>query len=121
MKTRPTSLRFDENDLLLAVNKSGIKKTQKLMDFLLSEYVREFKPQFQKLPKDFMEITGAISAVDKSGKVVVKDITKPPATSNYTINTNPKTLDQLKAICPKNLTGFERSEWIGKERQKYGI
>jgi len=34
---------------------------------------------------------------------------------------SPKTLDELKALCPKDLKGFERSEWIAKERQKYNI
>lgn len=121
MKTKPTSLRFDQNDLLLGVNKSGIKKTQKLMDSLLAEYVRDLKPQFQSLPKDFIEITGPISAVSKNGNVIVKDITKPPATSNYTIDTRPQTLDQLKALCPSDLIGFEKSAWIANERQKYGI
>tara|TARA_R110000868_G_scaffold90367_1_gene250994 strand:+ start:354 stop:668 length:315 start_codon:yes stop_codon:yes gene_type:complete len=33
----------------------------------------------------------------------------------------PKTLDQLKAICPKELTGFEKSTWISVNRLKYGI
>ncbi len=33
----------------------------------------------------------------------------------------PTTLDELKALCPKNLTGFERSAWVATERQKYGI
>ena len=33
----------------------------------------------------------------------------------------PKNLDQLKALCPKELTGFDRSEWIRNERLKYNI
>ena len=36
-------------------------------------------------------------------------------------NARPKTLDQLKALCPSELKGFDRSEWIGKKRQEYGI
>lgn len=36
-------------------------------------------------------------------------------------NTNPKNLDQLKLLCPKELTGFDRSEWIRTERLKYSI
>lgn len=59
----------------------------------------------------------------------VQDLTKPthilkpkeqPKT-NYAIDTRPKNLDQLKALCPPELTGFDRSNWIAKERQKYGI
>lgn len=33
----------------------------------------------------------------------------------------PKTLDELKSLCPAGLTGLDRSEWIRNERQKYGI
>lgn len=33
----------------------------------------------------------------------------------------PKSLDELKAMCPTELKGFDRSEWIATERQKYGI
>jgi hypothetical protein len=46
MKTKPVSLRFNEDDLTLAINKSGIRTPQKLIDFLLSEYVRNLKPQY---------------------------------------------------------------------------
>jgi len=60
---------------------------------------------------------------------VVKDFTKPTneikpkdqPKSNFAIDTRPKTLDQLKALCPPELKGFDRSEWIGKKRQEYGI
>lgn len=86
MKTKPISLRFDENDLLLAINKSGIKKTQKLVDFLLGEYVRDLKPQYLSLPKDFIDAK-IISAIGKTGKVVIRDITSPPKETNYTIDT----------------------------------
>lgn len=33
----------------------------------------------------------------------------------------PKTLDELKKLCPKELTGLDRSAWISLQRQKYGI
>lgn len=64
------------------------------------------------------------SAADKIGKAVfVEKIKKDSVVTNNVpkeINT-PKTLDQLKAICPKELTGLDRSEWIAKERVKYNI
>lgn len=37
------------------------------------------------------------------------------------INASPRNLDQLKALCPKELTGLDRSEWIRNERLKYNI
>lgn len=35
--------------------------------------------------------------------------------------TKPKNLDELKELCPVELTGLDRSGWIRTERQKYGI
>jgi hypothetical protein len=43
-----------------------------------------------------------------------------PKTNNST-DTRPKTLDELKKLCPAELEGFDRSKWIATERQKYGI
>lgn len=33
----------------------------------------------------------------------------------------PKTLYELKAMCPKEFSGLERSTWISENRQKYGV
>ena len=78
-------------------------------------------------------LSGAIPHISSSKREVVeqvvKDFTKPTnqikpqeqPKSNFTIDTRPKTLDQLKALCPPELKGFDRSEWIGKKRQEYGI
>ena len=33
----------------------------------------------------------------------------------------PKTLNELKELCPKELTGFERSQWISDKRVEYNI
>lgn len=71
--------------------------------------------------------------VPQKPKTQVKDLTKPtneikPAEqpkTNYTVNTaeekKPRNLDELKALCPPELTGFDRSNWVATERQKYGI
>ena len=32
-----------------------------------------------------------------------------------------KTLEELKAACPKELTGFEKSAWISENRLKFNI
>lgn len=44
---------------------------------------------------------------------------KPEETSktNYTINT----IDQLKEICPKKLSGIDRNIWIEENRKQYGV
>lgn len=33
----------------------------------------------------------------------------------------PETLQELKTLCPKELTGLERSQWIANKRQEYGL
>lgn len=33
----------------------------------------------------------------------------------------PKTLQELKTLCPQELTGLERSQWIANKRQEYGL
>lgn len=62
-----------------------------------------------------------INDLTKSTNLV--ELKKPTGSekSNFTVNTNPKTLDELKAMCPPELTGFESSNWIGTERQKYNL
>lgn len=61
---------------------------------------------------------------------IVADLTKPTGVlephqqpkTNFSINTKPKTLDELRALCPAEITDkIERGNWLGKERQKYGI
>ena len=34
---------------------------------------------------------------------------------------NPKNLEELKALCPLDLKGIERSAWISEKRKQYGI
>jgi hypothetical protein len=34
---------------------------------------------------------------------------------------SPRNLEELKKLCPPELTGFDKSNWISTERQKYGI
>lgn len=76
MKTKPISFRFDETDLLLATNKSGIKKPQKLFDFLLSEYVRDLKPQFLSLPADYVQYK-KVGILKEDGSVAPLTFQKP--------------------------------------------
>jgi hypothetical protein len=71
-------------------------------------------------------------------KIRLKDLTqptnvaKPPEQpkTNYSINTlpeetgaekRPKTLQELKAMCPTDLTGLDRSAWIADNSIKYNI
>lgn len=61
--------------------------------------------------------------------VKVKDLTQsapvylsdPAPVTNYSIDTRPKNLAELKAQCDPSLKGFERSLWISEARKKYSI
>lgn len=84
------------------------------------------KPQHEKARK---AVISHIS--DKSAEIALQDttvpnktvkpITDPKPQTNYAVDTRPKTLQEIKDMCPKELTGFDRSQWIATERQKYGI
>ena len=60
---------------------------------------------------------------------VVRDFTKPTneikpkeqPKSNFTIDTRPKNLEELKSMCPPELTGLDKSAWVATKRQEYGI
>jgi len=51
----------------------------------------------------------------------VKPITEKKETSNFVVNTRPKNLMELKAMCPFPENSDERRLFIATERQKYGI
>lgn len=69
------------------------------------------------------------NAKKKTNRVDIVDSTKPTSDlkpqeqpkTNFSIDTRPKTLDDLKSRCPADLEGLDRSKWIATERQKYGI
>lgn len=46
---------------------------------------------------------------------------KPKEPKSVVEFTPPKTLIELKELCPPELKGFDRSTWISKNRRKYGI
>jgi predicted secreted protein len=57
----------------------------------------------------------------KTGEV---GINKPKDTKEEVdklLNSIPKNLQELKLLCPKELTGFDRSQWISEQRQKYNL
>lgn len=78
---------------------------------------RRKKNNAVKLAKEKKEPEPVVPPEKEEQKEEVKEQPKSVPTTNCL----PKTLDQLKALCPPELKGFDRSEWIGKKRQEYGI
>lgn len=63
-----------------------------------------------------------VQDLNKQSEGAIRNLPKNNPKTNYTINTEkPKNLDELKLMCPKELTGFDRSAWISENRQKYAI
>lgn len=56
--------------------------------------------------------------VDKESLVYDGDSVKGKVTNMEAV---PKTLDELKDLCPPELKGLDRSAWISEQRQKYSI
>lgn len=111
-KTKPTSIRFDENDLVLAQNLSGVKKPQKLVDLLISEYVKPLKGRPIELPKDFMEFK-EIGILKKDGKVE-----KLIAKSNEVSNSNLKIKKYDYSSIPENTPYNKKKVLMAKIREE---
>jgi hypothetical protein len=81
----------------------------------------------KKLPPSDDEIKAKTSKERK--RTIVTDYTKPTGVlktheqpkTNYSVDTHPKNLEELKSRCPAELEEWDRREWIRTERQKYGI
>lgn len=81
----------------------------------------------KKFPSSDREIKQKAPKEEK--RPIVADLTRPTGVlelhqqpkTNFSINTKPKTLDELKALCPHPEKSDERSNWVRIERQKYGI
>jgi len=110
MKTKkPISLRFNENDLKLAKNKSGMKTAQQLIDFLLSEYVQEFKqkpPTFKAgkvSPFEPEALTHKEVSIKKDATPIKPSVSKSvePIDKKWAVGRIKELEDQLKSP-PKN-------------------
>lgn len=84
-------------------------KTDEEVVKILSQITKNNKPKNKKRIEKERNTVAVISAKIQN-----------PLTESQMIRP-PRTLDELKALCPKELTGFEKSQWIGTKRQEYGI
>ncbi len=59
---------------------------------------------------------------DTDGSIKVKKSTTP-VSATVTVNKKPSpmTVQQIKELCPKNLKGLDRTEWINQEKKKHGL
>lgn len=99
----------------------GERGLPKKWAILLKDYVKT-SAWISANAKDAVKRT-TTSVLDANKPTNVIEPQKPLGTdkSNYSVDTRPKTLDQLKAMCPPELKGIDRTEWIAIEREKYHI
>jgi hypothetical protein len=107
-------------------SKFGSKEKTRLAIYGFLDSVQIPDPE-KKFPLSDREIKQ--KTVKEEKRPIVTDLTKPTGVlkpqeqpkTNFTVDTRPKTLDELKSRCPADLKGIDRSIWISTERQKYGI
>lgn len=123
-KTNPIGVRFRADLLEKLKTDHGIESPQKALIF----YEKFFSTHYA-LAKDIKSPLRDISNIEQK-KLPGLSIRQPPKkpadilndnVTTVTLGAKPKTLDELKKLCPVDLTGLDRSEWIRTERQKYGI
>lgn len=115
-KSKNISLRFNEDDLKLAFLLSGINKPQKLVDLLISEYVKPLKPTLIELPKDYMKFE-KISIVNKNGEV--KPLVFNHESQNKFYTDNSEIEKQIEAVkTAKMPEGMSKKVWEFDQNKK---
>lgn len=82
-----------------------------------SLYGKNSKKSVQEQPK---ALEPAKKPVKASVKPVKKKAVAKPKVSGKPVQNAPKTLDELKSMCPHK-SGLDRSAWIAENRVKYGL
>ena len=124
-RTEPTGVRFDKSFLEKTRKDTGLKSNQSIVDYLVKFYEQQVYPI---VLNPVMERNAAIGITEKqiNDQCRPKDIRSSMAspTKNSTglkTGTIPQTIDDIRAMCPLDLTGMARTQWITEQREKYGI
>jgi len=96
------------------INKFGGKEVIQLLCYNAID-AENHEPE-KKFPPSDQEIK---QKAQERPKIKLQPLIHPEAP--MVVKRDPKTLEELKSRCPAELTGLDRSQWIAKERQKYGI
>lgn len=115
-KTKPIGVRFDK-DMLEVMKEDNIADTpQAALNFLSSFWSeKRDKPGFSEskiFEKSDAEIKEAIAKNEKKNDLSEK--------KKY-LSEKKLRLDDIRAMCPAELTGLDRSAWISQKRQELGI
>lgn len=126
MKSKPHTIRFDENDYDFICKRENLKTAQSILDFLMSEYMKIYKIEKPSIfiPANKESFDGKknkrlsideVGQFEESRKIKitdankqtqeVKSITKEKPKTNFTINTN-----EAEKM-PDGLNWKEQLEW----------
>lgn len=110
-KTKPIGVRFDE-PTLNKLKDMGYISPQSALSFLEKFWVG-----------DIEKIVVENNKPENKKRIIKERDGYNDATNPLSENEcfTPKTLQELKTLCPKELTGLDRSEWIANKRQEYNI
>lgn len=135
-KTNPIGVRFRADLLEKLKAEHGIESPQKALIFYErffvahSGYVRDVKSPLRdgvEKPKNRIsdELGKSTNLHEKAKDEVYDAPPLPKSVKDEYLKVGvvkPKTLDELRALCPAEITDkIERGNWLGLERQKYGI
>jgi hypothetical protein len=76
VKTKPTSIRFNEEQLEVALERTGKKSKQQLVDFILDEFVRPSNPITERM-EDFNDFAKKAQSAPKINPASSKTVTVP--------------------------------------------
>lgn len=110
-KTKPIGVRFDE-PTLNKLRGMGYISPQSALTFLEKFWVGNIEKVVAENNKP--ENKNGITK-ERDG---YNEVTNPLSENECFV---PKTLQELKDLCPKELTGLERSQWIANKRQEYRL
>jgi len=122
---KPGSKKKEAVTVYVEVAKYGGKEGARIAiyEFLDGHIWDTGKSSFLPLPDNALAALHNAENKDQFTKthLVTKKKSQEPVAPKKPQTSAPKNLDELKALCPTELTGLDRSQWIAKERQKYGI
>lgn len=107
-KTKQVGVRFDE-DLLKTVKEANLATSpQKALNLYERSYL------------ELVELKVKINNETKNKERILAE-RNPPVEAGKEENTVVITLEKLREMCPKELTGIDRTMWIQEKRKLYGV
>lgn len=114
-RTSPTGIRFDIEKLSFISEREKLETKQQVVDFLMENYWWDKKSEDKAL-------SAPIKHIPPSKREIVEQVLTNNSEAELVVEPKiPQNITQLKALCPKNITGLARTVWIFEKKKEYGI